>query len=1551
MATKDKKVNWDIFKLKFSGRETSEFERMGMLLFCAETDNRIGLFRFKNQPGIEANPIMYQGKLTGHQSKYYTTSLGNNKADLIDSLKKSKKLYPGLEVVYVYTNCEPGYNIKSPDLKPSYMVEIDNAAKNLGLLLEWRLPSHLEVQLARPENEYIYEIFFSDDSTLSDLIDSVNNHNDSLLLSVKDRILFHEREIRINRDKLSDEILQTVNNKGITILVGEGGSGKTALLKDIYQKYSGKQPFCIFKASEFNVKNPDDVLNWNVKHTFNDLIRAYDDTDTKVFVIDSAERLAEIDNLDMLQQMLHLLNNNGWSILFITRNVYFKDLSTFIHDYIGLSISVCEVPLLGADELSKITTHLNIKLPANERFTSRLSNLFYLDQYINHYDEIDLKGSYREFIDLLWEKKIRGLAKSRNQDNIRDKCIITIAQKRADNGTFFIDCSDLDGNALSSLVTDEIISHDAVSNGYFLTHDIYEEWALDKIVRRAWANSENSSCFFDTIGESLPMRRAFRMWLTEELRGTDTGWHEIVGDAFSHRSKASFWIDEILISIMLSNSAEKFFSKFEDLIVSDDFSLLIRVLFLLRLACVKSEGTVYSKDIPVGSGWVSVISFIYKHKNEFLVEHSEQVVPIMKIWSSVYPHGTTTQMIGELALYVINNEINQKRYCNSKVSDDLIFVLFNCAYEIKNELCELANKAIADNHSNRNKIVEKIWETLIHKPHFALPVLTVLPKEVLSICENFWIEEEADETEGHQPFFHHRNEFGLSFLGQERHFPASANQTPLLFLLSCQPDLTIDFIIKFVNRTVSLYKKSGKDKSLKEVEVHLPDSINKQLFSRGLWECYRGIGTPVMPNLLQSMHMALEKYLLKLPVSDKLDRVRNILLKILYQSKSASLTAVVTSVVLKYPDRLYDIASIIFSTPEFIDADCRRRVNEDRVESLYRIGYGIDRIRDLLYTDERLATCKESHRKNTIEHVILSYQIGHIRSLSDSDHKRFVEKIHKIIDGYKSDERIMSYMSNIIERIDSRNVRMEILDKKDNEIYVKFVPKERSQQSIESAEKALAQMNEITKYSSLMMWASDYKTSRRENESMESEYDENFHKAVVELKELIKDLNAGNPCIMQMYNSLPYMVASKLLRKYATSLSEEDKHLCKDLILQCVSSIFHESYYYQIGDGSEAAFLALPVIMREFPNLQEEIISVIVLSLLRVPGRGGWMNTFDKSKELFLNTRLWETDPVIAETIVATYLDIQNLISHNPDTVYDIVNEYSFEPKELNPETLDCREIYTLDTALHLLPIDCSHERVMAMYEKIFAHIPEKFFMDNPYHDEDKNYAYSSMAYAEVRTSVFSKLAALLLTIENSEETAILLEFLKKKMTSSNATSSFIEALISAECQIGSVNQFKKIWKSLYEVVVSLKSSNKRHSYDNIVSNYLLAWPYWVDGIKQWDSFDCDIIWIYEKSAADLWDCEKTLYSFGKVFTSIGSKYIDEGLDCIYCLIDKQVTHHIIATNPDTIFYLEKFMNMYCIQRWEHVKKDRRINKKVRIILKYLVSCGSAKAFRQLDLI
>lgn len=49
------------------------------------------------------------------------------------------------------------------------------------------------------------------------------------------------------------------------------------------------------------------------------------------------------------------------------------------------------------------------------------------------------------------------------------------------------------------------------------------------------------------------------------------------------------------------------------------------------------------------------------------------------------------------------------------------------------------------------------------------------------------------------------------------------------------------------------------------VDIFIDENITiQQYHSQALWNIYRGNSSPVMPNLLQSIHMALEKYLLEI---------------------------------------------------------------------------------------------------------------------------------------------------------------------------------------------------------------------------------------------------------------------------------------------------------------------------------------------------------------------------------------------------------------------------------------------------------------------------------------------------------------------------------------------------------------------------------------------------------------------------------------------------------------------------------------------------------------
>jgi hypothetical protein len=71
-------IKWGNFKAKFNGKEQDSFELLSYLLFCDEFDKKIGIFRYKNQAGIETEPILVDGKWIGFQAKFYDTKISDN---------------------------------------------------------------------------------------------------------------------------------------------------------------------------------------------------------------------------------------------------------------------------------------------------------------------------------------------------------------------------------------------------------------------------------------------------------------------------------------------------------------------------------------------------------------------------------------------------------------------------------------------------------------------------------------------------------------------------------------------------------------------------------------------------------------------------------------------------------------------------------------------------------------------------------------------------------------------------------------------------------------------------------------------------------------------------------------------------------------------------------------------------------------------------------------------------------------------------------------------------------------------------------------------------------------------------------------------------------------------------------------------------------------------------------------------------------------------------------------------------------------------------------
>jgi Restriction endonuclease len=246
-------INWGNFKAKFNGKEQKTFELLSYLLFCDEFDKRTGISRYKNQAGIETEPILVNDQWVGFQAKFYDTKISDNKADITDSIKKAKEKNPNLQRLLFYTNQEFSESRKKGQKEPKYKIDLEESARLQGIQIEWRVPSHFEAQLAFDKNRSKAKYFFSLDKGVINFIEELYWHTQSILEPISSRILFHGSEIKIDRSLTLRHLTTDLDASPLVILSGESGVGKTAVVKDFYDQVSDETPFFIFRGTEFNI--------------------------------------------------------------------------------------------------------------------------------------------------------------------------------------------------------------------------------------------------------------------------------------------------------------------------------------------------------------------------------------------------------------------------------------------------------------------------------------------------------------------------------------------------------------------------------------------------------------------------------------------------------------------------------------------------------------------------------------------------------------------------------------------------------------------------------------------------------------------------------------------------------------------------------------------------------------------------------------------------------------------------------------------------------------------------------------------------------------------------------------------------------------------------------------------------------------------------------------------------------------------------------------------------------------------------------------------------
>tara|TARA_R110000850_G_scaffold155120_8_gene279134 strand:+ start:23203 stop:27915 length:4713 start_codon:yes stop_codon:yes gene_type:complete len=1561
------KPDWNIFKSKFSDNPQFHFEWLCYLLFCKEHGKRTGIFRYKNQSAIETDPIIDGEDTLGWQAKFYSTALSDHKEDILEMLKKAKRDYPNITKIVFYTNSEWGqYKGKEPSGKK----EIEKESTKLSIAIEWRCGSYFESPFVADENKKICSHFFVESDNVFDLLENLASHTERLLEKISENIDFYGKAVEIDRSSELTNINSSDNRAAI--ISGEGGTGKTALIKYLYKNRDKDSAFYVFKATEFQSNKVEEVLSGV---SLDDFLSAHLGTDEKIVVIDSAENLLSLENTDPFREFVTGLLENSWKVWLTTRNNYLNDLAFQFIEVYQCGYETISLTPLNLTELSELSDKYSFDLPTDQKLISLISVPMYLKEYLRHYSE-NKSLDYLGFKNSLWPRVI-----TKNNPE-RERIFVDFCIRRTNSGRFFIPIGSTSFNqsVIDSLISDGILGYES-PHGYFVTHDIYEEWALDKRLESSFLGCATSSDFFTEIGKSLPVRRSFRKWLSDKMSDENEEIISFINESITSNSIEKIWLDEIIIAILLSSNSDFFFKSYKEKLLTDDFSLLKKVCLLIRIGCKEVNTEIFEriglKSInilsmeyvltkPKGGGWTSLIQFIWENKDTFLENAINFVLPVLNDWNSTSRHGETTRLSGLLSLQYYESTIKNDTYIrDDDFTKNLLHTIIFSAEEIKQELSTVIDLVVSNKWRNHNSPYNSLCSYILTKME-CNNVAQVLPEKVIDLARLYWTHV-PPENPYYSPGPDIDHYFGVEHDSQG-YFPASVYQTPIYSLLEASLYKTLDFIIEFSNYAAEKYVKSKlAENEYETVPVWInEDTYIDQYMSNRLWCVYRG--TQVNPDILESMNMALEKFLVERGKNTPNERLEKVLLSILSRSNSAILTSIVVSVVTALPDKTFNVAKVLFQTKELFRYDTNRyvldRTHKSQLISL-KDSFGINRDNEI-HENERIDTCDDPHRKFGLEHIMLQYQLFRREEISEEESIARSEEIWRILDAHyallpaKDEESDDDKTWRLyLARMDRRKMSPEAKETEDG-FYIDLNP-EIDDELREYSEAALEESSEPYKNSRLMVWASD-RLYGRESYKKYEDYEKDPLLALEEAKNVWLDITSGKESISAVFSrSLPSDTVTVLLRDFIDKLDTDSLQFCREVVLSYASLFTKEGYMYQTIDGVLPAISILPVLHQNFPEDRSDIKALLILALMRNDPIGMMGGIRFNSVAINSVQAIWPDDYEAALSIYIGYLVLARIhqtlfeefrktehengnynlnirkfwdsFFENTSDIFEEIDNGLITNHIIND--LDSYDIETLSIAFQIIPLPTACQKEIPFAKSIIDLVARKILSD----DRDDRIDYlTKHNFLKWYTKYVLHLAV--------DDVSECLTPFTDEFLASEGIADLLKEFVISEDQTGRSDNFWKVWELFKDSIISSALNRPSYHYSNrVIEAYMLASTHWKDDATSWKALTSERKIFFEDLTEKIGGNEAYLYSLAKLLCGLGSSYLNSGIFWLSSAIRDNKTSLSRDYRDNTIWYLEKASRKYIFLNREKARRNTKVNAALLCILDYLIENGSVVGY------
>ncbi len=1350
------------------------------------------------------------------------------------------------------------------------------------------------------------------------------------------------------------------------------------MAKDVLRILATDHYTFVFRAEEFARPHLDEtLLNGQIPASASQLAAILASQGKKVMFVESVERLLEKTTRDAFADLLaQVAADKSWRLVLTCRDYSIDLVRNALLAPAGIDLSVIAVPSLSDDELDEAEVAFPALAPLLSQGSLRsvLRNPYLLDKalQIRWDNDAELPASERELRTVFWSQVVR--AEDRRAGGMpqrRENAFIELAVRRARALSAYAHSAGLDEESIEALRVDSLVVTSAQDASLLApAHDVLEDWAILRWIEQKYLECHQSAeLHAERIGAYPAIRRTYRKWVAELAETDASGASGLFETALTSSTLPPHVRDDMLVALLLSPAAPLLLQAHAEQLLADDKGLLRRIIHLLRVACVSTPswlghagGSLF--DAPTGPAWPVILKMIETRLDRFSDDDRPLLLGLIEDWGrgvawwSPCPEGASSA--AEIGWWLL---AGYDEYWADEQRKRALQVIS----KVPNESGErfMALLTAHNDRQHRNRASGDLKE-LVLEGIDGMPAARDLPDVVVSAATQHLLctEDDLEDDWAYSGGLELESLFGVR---QELSFafhPPSAHHGPYYSLFRFHPSLATDFLVDVFNHSADWYahpRVRSVEPPFKLTLAFQDGSTRSQWANARLWNWYRG--TSVGPDVLQSLLMAFEKWLLD--TAEQNANLDDFLVDVLRRSDSAAVTAVVTSVATAFPHLAGETLLALLQSSACVSLDRQRLANEYQSPSVFAaILPGL--AKHEIFQRERREADALPHRKLDLESAILMLQTGPMR-----------DRVHDAIDSHRAalpspDEqseqdkvwRLALYRMDLrqyeVETVQSQPkvVDAEEGDANSRELLLSLqVP---DADLVEMSDGASRQSGEMSRALQLSNWA--YSVFRGDGDSAGDLA--LWHKKLLEAQELQGE---------QLQSELELFarggigtLAAVCVRDHWRDMSSSEQAWCTEIV--CFEVERQSNHWDQMSriqrnnmsaDRSCAWAISLLV---EFDDSQSRARSLVPVALTHpideVRLYAAWG----------VAANLWRIDGELAERCVnALALDarlVQEM--HNAEMEKSCGQRRPVdELKRVAAE--DVRERFSSDQ----VPQDSYGELDIATWfgavanEQILAILggsPEEpasvaAFVRAAQHlvaewDHDRSCAERERHQRnyENESAIVRILEDYLLNAPIARCAEVLEPIVEAVERHPREISNLLLGLISAEDRKPRTEHFWSIWRPIADAVKQaswLQQLDREHAEGSGLISAVFLGSFWKDNVKHWRSLDGHI-----GEVDGLFDALPpvaiVLDDYVRFLHAIGSKSLPHAF--------RRISSRLVAgdsaqmlSKSNTVFLLELLLGGFIYGRPAELKGDRDTRSAVLLLLDALVERGSSAAFRMRD--